>query len=342
MSDSGKVVVTKSKLDGLANAINARAGKTGSKTIDELVQTLQYMSVGKIVVKTGKNPQYVTVWIVNPEGEKFSVDGDDNGTFTFDRYVIMPGKYEVHVRYGYSFFLKETILVGTQEVDFQLPNEVFADNTWEEIVRACKTGYVPYGWSIGDSKTMLIDGTEYSFVIIGIQHDDLADGSGKAVLTLQMNASEFTIGSMNSNDSTAGGWDSCRMRTAALPEVLAKMPIEIQNGIREVTKKTSAGSGSSEIVTSNDKLFLLSEKEKFGTTNLTVDGEGEQYQYYANGSSLLTDANGYNKPYWMRSPSKNDSDCFFATCRLSSTDVEELRYSALPSMLGNIQLAFCL
>lgn len=341
MSDSGKVVVTKSKLDGLANAINARAGKTGSKTIDELVQTLQYMSVGKIVVKTGIKDSSLMAWIVNPDGERFYVDPDANGTFTFDKFVYMLGKYEVHVRYG-SFFLNETVLVGTQEVDFQLPNKVFADNTWDEIVRACKTGYVPYGWRVGDSKTMLIDGTEYSFVIIGIQHDDLADGSGKAVLTLQMNASAFGIYPMNFDASNVGGWDSCAMRTTALPKILAKMPIEIQNGIREVTKKTSAGDRSSEIVTSNDKLFLLSEKEKFGTTDLTVDGEGEQYQYYANGSSLLTNANGYDKPYWMRSPNKKNDYTFFATCRNSSAVVEETRYSAEANMSGNIQFAFCL
>ena len=40
MSESGKVVVTKSKLDGLANAINDKAKSPGPKTIAQLTQTV--------------------------------------------------------------------------------------------------------------------------------------------------------------------------------------------------------------------------------------------------------------------------------------------------------------
>ena len=37
---SEKVVVTKSKLDELANVINEKAGTTGKKTIDQLKETV--------------------------------------------------------------------------------------------------------------------------------------------------------------------------------------------------------------------------------------------------------------------------------------------------------------
>ena len=40
MNESGKVVVTKSKLDGLANAINDKAKSPGPKTIAQLTQTV--------------------------------------------------------------------------------------------------------------------------------------------------------------------------------------------------------------------------------------------------------------------------------------------------------------
>lgn len=43
MSESGKVVVTKSKLDGLANAINDKAKSPGPKTIAQLTQTVNDM-----------------------------------------------------------------------------------------------------------------------------------------------------------------------------------------------------------------------------------------------------------------------------------------------------------
>lgn len=44
MSESGKVVVTKSKLDGLANAINDKAKSPGPKTIAQLTQTVNNMN----------------------------------------------------------------------------------------------------------------------------------------------------------------------------------------------------------------------------------------------------------------------------------------------------------
>ena len=48
MSESGKVVVTKAKLDELANRINEKAGSTGPKTIAELTQTVANMPAGVI------------------------------------------------------------------------------------------------------------------------------------------------------------------------------------------------------------------------------------------------------------------------------------------------------
>lgn len=46
MSESGKVVVTKSKLDELANSINNKAQSPGPKTIAQLTQTVNDMKTG--------------------------------------------------------------------------------------------------------------------------------------------------------------------------------------------------------------------------------------------------------------------------------------------------------
>lgn len=60
MSESGKVVVTKTKLDELANRINEKAGSTGPKTIDELAQTVANMPAG-VVPEIGANGN----WYIN-------------------------------------------------------------------------------------------------------------------------------------------------------------------------------------------------------------------------------------------------------------------------------------
>lgn len=60
MSESGKVVVTKSKLDGLANAINDKAQSPGPKTIAQLTQTVNDMKTGgsSVFLVTLTTPDY--------------------------------------------------------------------------------------------------------------------------------------------------------------------------------------------------------------------------------------------------------------------------------------------
>ena len=60
MSESGKVVVTKTKLDELANRINEKAGSTGPKTIAELTQTVANMPAG-VIPEIGANGN----WYIN-------------------------------------------------------------------------------------------------------------------------------------------------------------------------------------------------------------------------------------------------------------------------------------
>lgn len=190
----------------------------------------------------------------------------------------------------------------------------FADNTWAEIIDACHKNQVPATWVVGNSKTMLINGTEYQIDIIGKGHDDYADGSGKAPLTFQMNKCYAGPYRMNSSNTTVGGWTNCDMRTTHLPALFALLPSEIQNGIREVNKLTSAGNGASTINTTADKLFLLSEIEVFGSKTYSYNGEGTQYEYYKAGNSKIK--NRINSPtiWWERSPcTQSGIFCYVST-----------------------------
>ena len=179
---------------------------------------------------------------------------------------------------------------------------VFANNTWEEIAIACQTGNVPDSWAVGDQKTMTINGANYTIDIIGKYHDDYADGSGKAPLTFQLHDCYNTIYKMNSSGTNSGGWTNCAMRTSNLASFVTLMPTEVQNGIKEVNKLTSAGYASTTINTTADKLFLLSEIEVFGKLKCTCEGEGTQYAYYAAGNSACKTLNGIANVWWTRSP----------------------------------------
>lgn len=190
-------------------------------------------------------------------------------------------------------------------------SDVFADNTWEQIIAACQNNEVPDAWIADGScyKDMEINGKNYRIDIIGKNHDTYASG-GTAPLTFQMHDCYDETKQMNSDNTNNGGWTNCAMRSTHLPAILDLMPAEVQAAIREVQKKTSAGSQSSSIQTTNDKLFLLSEIEIFGSTTYSFAGEGKQYAYYQAGNSKVKNLSGSAYGWWERSPRSSDSAAF--------------------------------
>ena len=203
----------------------------------------------------------------------------------------------------------------------------FADNDWSAIIAACHSGSVPSTWVVGNSKTMTINGTSYQVDIIGKNHDTYASG-GKAPLTFQLHDCYAGTKQMNSSNTNSGGWTSCAMRSTHLPAILALMPTEVQNGIREVNKLTSAGGQSSTINTTADKLFLLSEIEIFGSVRYSKSGEGTQYDYYKAGNSKVKNRSGSANYWWERSPSASSSAYFCAVSGGGSDSQDKASYAS--------------
>ena len=209
----------------------------------------------------------------------------------------------------------------------QYPSEAnFADNTWEQIIAACQEKIIPTTWKVGDQKAMTIGGTDYLIDIIGINHDTYTAG-GTAPLTFQMHDCYGETKNMNSSNTNSGGWKNSAMRTTHLPAILSQMPTEVQSGIREVNKLTSAGNQSATINTTADKLFLLSEVEIFGSVSYSKSGEGTQYDYYKAGNSKVKKRNGYAYDWWERSPYASDSTGFCLVGSDGSANGDYARYS---------------
>lgn len=229
-----------------------------------------------------------------------------NGT----AYTVKGGKCLVNGTV-YSIKKGRTLIGGTgYDINFEPSYDpVFANNTWEQIIEACHNNEVPDTWKVADQKPMTINGVDYQIDIIGKNHDTYASG-GKAPLTFQLHDCYGEIKNMNSSNTNSGGWTSCAMRSTHLPAILALMPTEVQNGIREVNKLTSAGNQSATINTTADKLFLLSEVEIFGRSTYSKSGEGAQYDYYKAGNSHVKSYNGNAYIWWERSPYGSNSTNF--------------------------------
>lgn len=214
---------------------------------------------------------------------------------------------------------------------------VFENNEWAAIIEACHANEVPDEWVADGTcyKDMDIGGTPYRIDIIGKNHDDLADGTGKAPLTFQLHDCYDTIFRMNPTITNVGGWRDCQMRTQTMPALKALMPAEVQAGIRAVNKLTSAGGQSSSIVTTSDELFLPSEVEVFGSIKYSFAGEGTQYEYYQVGNSKVKNWKGSAYNWWERSPLFDGSASY---CRVTSNGT--VSYNTAQMAFG-VPFCFC-
>ena len=137
--------------------------------------------------------------------------------------------------------------------------------------------------------TKLTNGQTLEYKIIGINHDDLADGSGKAGLTFL--TSSTTIRSrMNAINTNTGGWEKSELRQKMNSgEIWKLMPSDLQSKVKSVTKLTNNVNGTDKnaaVTATSDKLFLLSYSEIVATpysgwsNYLWIGNEGTQYEAF--------------------------------------------------------------
>ena len=208
----------------------------------------------------------------------------------------------------------------------------FGSASWGDIAQIAAAGNAKKFFNVGDEKviTLSTTGEEVTLVILGFDHDDLTAG-GKAHITIGMKNALATKYSINASNTNAGGWNGSAMRTNVMSTLFSQLPKDLQDVIKPVNKKASAGSQSSEIVTSSDKLWLPSVIEITGNTVAPAnaapyDAEGEQYEYWRtvkNGTDpapnvanpdrvkYYSNGGGAACAWWLRSPIAADASGFF-------------------------------
>lgn len=207
------------------------------------------------------------------------------------------------------------------------------DTTWENIDMVSKLGMAKQFWSVGDTKTISVNGTNYEFQIIGFNHDNKTAG-GKAGITFQMVDCLSTTYNMNSSNTNNGGWKNSAMRTR-MSTFLSQLPSDLQSAIKAVNKLVSVGNNTSTIETVSDKLFLLSEVEIFGSTTYSFAGEGSQYDWYKAGNTKVKKVNGSANYWWERSPYSGSTAAFCGVGSAGSADYNSASISA------GVSFGFC-
>lgn len=150
-----------------------------------------------------------------------------------------------------------------------------------------------------------------TYRIIGINHDDLADGSGKAGLTFEITNDAMGKQCMNATDTTAGGWEKSELRGRLNSgDLWSMLPSRLVGKIKAVKKMTgNKGGGSVGAPTpTTDRIFLLSSTEIWGN----LDSDGFQYEYFKDMGVTKSNISGSRTSYhhWTRSLIQGYSTAF--------------------------------
>lgn len=203
--------------------------------------------------------------------------------------------------------------------------------SWTAINNLVQSGEASKVFNVGDEKTItLTTGESVTLQILGFNHDDKADGSGKAGITFGMKHLLTTTYPMNSSNTNVGGWNSSAMRSSTMATQLSQLPADLRAVIKPVLKKAT------DVQTSTDSIWLLAVAEIASATSLensssstfktyasAYEAEGTQYALFKN---LIGDADIYNaqsalikklsngsgsaRTWWLRSANPASSTYF--------------------------------
>ena len=200
---------------------------------------------------------------------------------------------------------------GQQDLlDLLVIDSTLANNTWDTIHKVVQSGKAAEYWSVGDTKTISINGTTRTVRIIGFNHD------GENGITF-MTTTDVTNRAMNTTKGNQGGWRDSEMRAWLNTDLLNSM-IDTKEYIKPVNKTTNnVGYQGNEVSSTLDKIFLLSVHEANLSEKLirwtggyeyidSIYKEGQPYEWF------LDSQNNYlNTTACLRSVNANGDTFFF-------------------------------
>ena len=268
----------------------------------------------RIVRKTGSAPTGINDGTVVYEGTALSYTdtGLTDGTTYYYRAFAYNAKKKYQTEYRVVSLVATTLTIGA----------TLNDTTWAQIRAVSDAGIAASVWSVGDTKSIVVNGSVYAShiqggityfefnnvavdaFIIGFDHNAAIEGTNRI---------HFHIGKQNDKQvglSSGSGsasfymfgnvWSTCGMREDVLGSnktkasspgknnLLAALPSDLRAVMKTCSKYSV--DHSTTIAKTTDILPLLSAIECFGNSASTIDVAGnyqKQYDYYKAGNSLL-------------------------------------------------------
>lgn len=221
--------------------------------------------------------------------------------------------------------------------------------TWDDVIAATKNGKYK-NFEIGAMKELDL-GTEgiVHMQIVGIDADDLADGSGKAPLTFISKELLKTSHRMNpalspssapydEGTGAIGGWEKCEIRSYLKNTVKPLIPENVRNAIANVTKYSNIFNATENKVwnsVSVDDVWIPSLKEvNVSNSAFQPETDGPSYSIvFPTRIERIKNIVGSVDPqiWWLRTAVLNASGVYavYTNGNQSSQRVDQNRYIAL-------------
>ena len=232
------------------------------------------------------------------------------------------------VAYG-SATVTVTVAAGTNHIapssktcaiTVNLFNSTLNSNTWAAIKAASDAGDAANVWSVGDTKSIRINGKVGNFTfsnqsigafIVGFNHNSAKEGANRTHFALgkiggklvalcdnQYNNEQTTTGyfNMNTSRTNVGGWKDCYMRKTLLGNsgspssppansLLAALPADLRAVMKSVSKYTdnvgnATGHTAGNVTATTDWLWLFAEFEIIGSQSYANQYEQNSQKQY--------------------------------------------------------------
>lgn len=147
---------------------------------------------------------------------------------------------------------------------------ILANNTWSDIAKASRDDVAKEFWNVGDVKD--------DYIIMGFDHDDLSDGSGKAGITFMCDGTSRTLQDKYSSNYTFYAYPNNSYVQNNLNALLSsKVPLELRGLIRKVNKLyQTAKAMNSNVAIAQCFLFIPSAWEVAGEPE-NASKQGHRY-----------------------------------------------------------------
>lgn len=260
---------------------------------DQLVSEWDYT---RIIRKTGSAP-------TGPNDGVLVVESSVRDQYASTGYVDSGLTNGTTYYYGAYAYNKDGVASEGAVTEGLTPKNyqpVLADNSWEDIIEAANAGKAQELWQVGDEKDLTVGDETLTAVIMDFNHDDLADGSGKATITFGLKnlMANKTVSGAASGSSSSLLFNNSSLCSYLNNTVFSQLDSALQSGIKTVNKSTAYYSTYGSLDTYNTgelaavKLFTFSTYEIMGFPTAIDQGPSpaetdSRYPYFSTAQNRI-------------------------------------------------------